>query len=153
MEEKFTPANSNREEALKATNAVIKRLIKSGRLEEFQKQMKEMEDMGTIAPLTEAEIKNLELEPHHFNKLNVTLSSTSASTPLRVLCDSASKVPNSGGIFSVISQVARGQDIGDGLTCIINHRMGKYAASLEIKKAVETVKRLSRLPMQSSRGS
>ena len=153
MEEKFTPANSNREEALKATNAVIKRLIKSGRLEEFQKQMKEMEDMGTIAPLTEAEIKNLELEPHPFNKLNVTLSSTSASTPLRVLRDSTSKVPNSGGIFSVISQVASGQDIGDGLTCIINHRMGKYAASLEIKKAVETVKRLSRLPMQSSRGS
>ena len=70
VEEKFTPANSNREEALKATNAVIKRLIKSGRLEEFQKQMKEMEDMGTIAPLTEAETKNLELEPHHFNKLN-----------------------------------------------------------------------------------
>ena len=70
-----------------------------------------------------------------------------------MLRDSISKVPNSGGIFSVISQVASGQDIGDGLTCIINHRMGKYAASLEIKKAVETVKRLSRLPMQSSRGS
>ena len=79
MEEKFTPANSNREEALKATNAVIKRLIKSGRLEEFQKQIKEMEDMGTIAPLTEAEIKNLELEPHHFNKSNVTLSKSSRS--------------------------------------------------------------------------
>ena len=78
--------------------------------------MQEMEDMGTIVPLTEAEIKNLELEPHHFNKLNFTLSSTSASTPLRVLRDSTSKVPNSGGIFSVISQVASGQDIGDGLT-------------------------------------
>ena len=63
------------------------------------------------------------------------MSSTSASTPLRVLRDSTSKVPNSGGIFSVISQVASGQDIGDGLTCIINHRMGKYAASLDIKKA------------------
>jgi len=31
--------------------------------------------------------------------------------------------------------VASGQDIGDGLSCIINHRMGRYAASLDIKKA------------------
>ena len=37
VEEKFAPANSNREEALKATNAVIARLLKIGRLEEFQK--------------------------------------------------------------------------------------------------------------------
>ena len=48
------PANSNREEALKATNAVIARLLKKGRLEEFQKQMAEMENMGTIVALTES---------------------------------------------------------------------------------------------------
>ena len=40
----------------------------------------------------------------------------------------------------MISQVASGQDIGDGLTCIINHRMGKYAASLDIKKAYRQIK-------------
>jgi len=131
VEEKFAPANTNREEALRAMNAVIVRLMKIGRLEEFQKQMDEMESMGTIVALSEFEIKDLETQPHHFKKLNYTLSSTSASTPLRVLRDSTSKVPNSGGIFSVISQVASGQDIGDGLTCIINHRMGKYAASLD----------------------
>ena len=63
------------------------------------------------------------------------MSSTSSSTPLRVLRDSTSKIPNSGGIFSVISAVASGIDIGDGLTSIINHRLGQYAASLDIKKA------------------
>ena len=104
MKEKFAPAN--REEALKATNAVITRLSKIGRLEEFQKQMTEMESMGTIVALTETEVKDLEKQPHHFNRLNFTLSSTFATTPLRVLRDSTSKVPNSGGIFSVISQVA-----------------------------------------------
>ena len=135
VEEKFAPANSNRQEALKATNAVIARLIKIGRLDEFQSQINEMEKMGTIIALSESEIKDLESQPHHFNKLNYTLSSTSASTPLRVLRDSTSKVPNAGGIFSVISKVASGQDIGDGLTSIINHRLGKYAASLDIKKA------------------
>ena len=96
--------------------------------------------MGTIVPLTEAEIKNLELELHRFNKLNFTSSSTSASTPLRVLSDSTSKVPNSVEIFSVISQVASGQDIGDGLTCILNHRIGRYAASLDIKKAYRQIR-------------
>ena len=60
VEEKFAPANSNREEALKATNAVISRLSKIGRLEEFQKQMTEMESMGTIVALTETEVKDLE---------------------------------------------------------------------------------------------
>ena len=103
VEEKFAPANSNRQEALRATNAVIVRLMKIGRLDEFQNQIDEMEKMGTIVALSESEIKNLETQPHHFNKLNYTLSSTSASTPLRVLRDSTSKVPNSGGIFSVIS--------------------------------------------------
>ena len=96
--------------------------------------------MGTIVALTDSEIKDLETHPHHCNKLNYTLSSTSATTPLRVLRDSTSKVPNSGEIFSVISQVAAGQDIGDGLTSIINHRMGKYAASLDIKKAYWQIK-------------
>ena len=90
--------------------------------------------------MTIAEIKDLETRPHHYNKLNYTLSSTSATTPLRVLRDLTSKVPNVWGIFSVISQVASGQDIGDGLTSIINHRLGKYAASLDIKKAYRQIK-------------
>ena len=81
VEEKFAPANSNREEALKATNAVIIRLTKIGRLQEFQNQIQEMEEMGTIVALTDSEIKDLETHPHHYNKLNCTLSSTSATTP------------------------------------------------------------------------
>ena len=40
----------------------------------------------------------------------------------------------------VISQVASGQDIGYGLTSIINHRMGKYATSLDKKKAYRQIK-------------
>ena len=53
IDEKFAPANSNREEALKASNAVIQRLIKIGKLEDFHLQMKNMEDMGTIEWLSE----------------------------------------------------------------------------------------------------
>ena len=140
IDEKFAPANSNREEALKATNAVIQRLIKIGKLEEFHLQMKDMEDMGTIERLSEQEVKELENKVHHFNKLNFTMSSTSSSTPLRVLRDSTSKIPNTGGIFSVISQVASGIDIGDGLTSIVNHRIGQYAASLDIRKAYRQIR-------------
>ena len=51
VEEKFAPANSNWEEALKATDAIIKRLMKIGRLQELQKQIWGMEDMGTIVAL------------------------------------------------------------------------------------------------------
>ena len=91
--------------------------------------------MGTIQRLSEHEINDLKNKIHHFNKLNFTMSSTSASTPLRVLRDSTSKVPNSGGIFSVISSVASGIDIGDGSTSIIYHRIGQHAASLDIRKA------------------
>ena len=69
VEEKFAPANSNRQEALKATNAVIVRLMKIGRLDEFQSQIDEMEKMGTIIALSESEIKNLETQPHHFKSL------------------------------------------------------------------------------------
>ena len=57
-----------------------------------------------------------------------------------MLRDSTSKVPNVGGIFSVISQVSTGLDIGNGLTSILNHRMGKYSASLGIKKAYRQIK-------------
>ena len=103
---------------MKATNFLIQRLIKIGKLEEFDLQMKDRENMGTIERLSDEEIKELDKSVHHFNKLNFTTSSTSNSTPLRVLRDSTSKVPNSGGIFSVISQVSAGIDIGDGLTCI-----------------------------------
>ena len=137
IDEKFAPANSNREEALEATHSVIQRLIKIGKLQEFDQQMKEMEKIGTIEQLNDEEVKNLEFQVHHFNKLNYTTSSTSNSTPLRVLRDSTSKVPNSGGI---ISQVAAGIDIGDGLTCIINHRLGHYAASFDIKKAYRQIR-------------
>ena len=98
IDEKFAPANSNREEALKATNSVIQRLIRIGKLEEFHLQMKDMEEMGTIERLSEEEVKELQHKVHHYNKLNFTTSSTSSSTPLRVLRDSTSKVPNSGGI-------------------------------------------------------
>ena len=52
IDEKFAPANSNREEALKATNSVIQRLVRIGKLEEFDLEMKEMEKMGTIERLT-----------------------------------------------------------------------------------------------------
>ena len=135
IDEKFAPANSNREEALKATNSVIQRFVKIGKLEEFDLQMKEMEKMGTIERLSDEEVKGLQYKVHHFNKLNFTTSATSSSTPLRVLRDSTSKVPNTGGIFSVISQVAGGIDIGDGLTCIITHRLDQFAASLDIRKA------------------
>ena len=102
IDEKFAPANSNREEVLKATNSVIR----IGKLEEFHLQMKDMEEMGTIERLSEEEVKELQQKVHHYNKLNFTTSSTSSSTPLRILRDSTSKVPNTGGIFSVISQVA-----------------------------------------------
>ena len=67
------------------------------------------------------------------------MSSTSI-TSLCVSRDSTSKVPNVGGIFSVISQVFPGLDMGNGLTSILNHRMGKYAASLDIKKAYRQIK-------------
>ena len=112
IDEKFAPANSNREEAWEATNSVIQRLVRIGKLEEFDLQMREMEKMGTIERLSDEEVKELQHKVHHFNKLNFTTSSTSSSTPLRVLRDSTSKVPNTGGIFSVISQVAGGIDIG-----------------------------------------
>ena len=101
--------------------------------------VKDMENMGTIERLSDEEIKELDKSVHHFNKLNFTTSSTSNSTPLRVLRDSTSKVPKSGGIFSVISQVAAGIDIGDGLTYILNHRIGQYAASLDIRKAYRQI--------------
>ena len=39
----------------------------------------------------------------------------------------------------MISQVAGGIDIGDGLTCIINHRIGQYTASLDIRKAYRQI--------------
>ena len=100
---------------MKATNSVIQRLLRIGKLEEFDLQMREMEKMGTIERLSDEEVKELQHKVHHFNKLNFTTSSTSSSTPLHVLRDSTSKVPNTGGIFSVISQVAGGIDIGDGL--------------------------------------
>ena len=103
IDEKFAPANSNREEALKATNSVIQRLLRIGKLEDFDLQMREMEKMGTIERLSDEEVKELQHKVHHFNKLNFTTSSTSSSTPLRVLLDSTSKVPNTGGTFSVIS--------------------------------------------------
>ena len=83
IEEKFAPQNSNREEALKATNGVIQRLLKIGKLDEFNLQIKDMENMGTIQRLSEHEINDLQNKIHHFNKLNFTISSTSASTPLR----------------------------------------------------------------------
>ena len=41
-----------------------------------------MERMGTIEQLNDEELKNLEFQVHHFNKLNYTNSSTSNSTPL-----------------------------------------------------------------------
>ena len=48
VEEKFAPANTNKEEALKATNAVISRLTRIGRFQEVQEQIQDMEAMGTI---------------------------------------------------------------------------------------------------------
>ena len=38
VDTKFAPVNSNREEALKATNSVTKRLNKIGKLDEFKAQ-------------------------------------------------------------------------------------------------------------------
>ena len=95
IDEKFAPANSNRDEAMKATKSVIQRLIKIGKLEEFDLQMKDMEKMGTIERLSDEEVKELDNSVHYFNKLNFTTSSTSNSTPPRVIRDSTSKVPNS----------------------------------------------------------
>ena len=40
----------------------------------------------------------------------------------------------------MIPQVAGGIDIGDGLTCIINHRLGHFAASLDIWKAYKQIR-------------
>ena len=99
-----------------------------------------MKDMGTIERLSEQEVKELENKVHYFNKLNFTMSSTSSSTstPLIFLRDSTSKILNTGGIFSVISQVA--SDISDGLTSIVNHRIGQYAASLDIRKAYRQIR-------------
>ena len=88
IDEKFALANSNREEALKATNSVIQRLLRIGKLEEVDLQMMEMEKMVTIERLSDEEVKQLQHKVHHFNKLNFTTSSTSSSTPLRVLRDS-----------------------------------------------------------------
>ena len=84
MEEKFALVNSNREEALKATHSVIKRLLIVGKLQVFKSQIDEMEKMGSIIALTEDKVKDLATGPHHFNKLGFTISSTSSSTPLWV---------------------------------------------------------------------
>ena len=40
----------------------------------------------------------------------------------------------------MISQVAGGIDIGDGLTCIINQRIGQYATFLDIRKAYRQIR-------------
>ena len=79
QERSFTP------EALKATNSVIQRLERIGKLKEYDLQMKEMEKMGTIERLSDEEVKGLQSKVHHFDKLNFTTSLTSNSTPLRVL--------------------------------------------------------------------
>ena len=83
---------------------VIKRLTKIGKLGEFQAKIDDMIAMKTLIPLTEKEIEDLKVTPHHLNKLSYTQSRTSASTPLMVLRDSTSKVPNVGGVYSLIAQ-------------------------------------------------
>ena len=70
IDEKFAPANSNREEALKATNSVIQRLVRIGKLEEFDLQMRDMEKMATIERLSDEEVKGLQQKVQHYNKLN-----------------------------------------------------------------------------------
>ena len=67
IEEVFAPQNST-----KGNNSVIKCLLRFGRLDEFKTQVYDMVSMGTLVPLTDEKIANLETKAHHSNKLSFT---------------------------------------------------------------------------------
>ena len=69
VDTKFAPVNSNREEALRATNSVIKRLNKIVKLDEFQAQIDDMVKMGTMIQLKDEEIEGLNSNPQVYHNL------------------------------------------------------------------------------------
>ena len=89
--ELFNPKNSNYEEAVKSSKAMLFKLRKMGdeKLKEYDSQIKKSIKDGCFEKLTDDEIKGLEHHPHYFTMGNMVYNENSSSTSVRFINDTS----------------------------------------------------------------
>ena len=89
--ELFNPENSNYQEAVKSSKAMLFKLKRMGneKVKEYDSQIKKSIKDGCFEKLTEDEIRNLEHQPHYFTMGNMVYNENSASTSVRFINDTS----------------------------------------------------------------
>merc|ERR1711889_11673 len=123
----FAKENSNMKEAKARSDGLIKKLIKKGHLELFQKELQKKIDTGTLV-----ELKEVLNGTHHFSYLSYVSSETSTTTSTRLINDTLTS-NGKGTSFSLENKVPTAE-IGDSFASLAEFRLYRYGYSSDISK-------------------
>ena len=140
-EELFNPNNTNYEEALKSSKAMLYRLKKLGsdKVEEYDSQIRKSVKDGCFEKLTEDEIKNLEHTPHYFTMGNMVYNENSSSTSVRFVNDTARPIKGQMASVSTSNYCPR-KVLNDMYKTITRFLLYETGYSSDVKGAYRGVK-------------
>ena len=130
--ETFKPENSNINEAKARTDNLIRKLKKTGELDNFIKEIEKKRDIKTLVPLTQAELNKVLRGTHHFSYLSMVKSETSTSTSTRLINDTLTS-NGKGASYSLENKVPTSQ-IGDSFQSLVDFRLYEHGYSSDISK-------------------
>ena len=140
-EELFNPDNSNYEEALKSSKAMLHRLKKLGteKVEEYDSQIRKSIKDNCFEKLTEDDIRNLEHQPHYFTMGNMVYNENSASTSVRFVNDTARPIKGQMASVSTSNYCPR-KVLNDMYKTITRFLLYEVGYSSDVKGAYRGVK-------------
>jgi hypothetical protein len=136
-EEKVARMSDNKWQAVKVQSQIEKRLVKTGRLAQFNQEMEKAIGAGAVRELSSEEMGKYQ-GPIHYISVFAVFKPGSVSTPLRIVSNSAMKSATSG--LSLNDCIEEGPNIlADLLEVLIHWRTVQTALHVDIRKAYQAL--------------
>ena len=137
----FDPSNSNREEAIKNCDTILRKLLRMGvdKLKAYHETFLESIRMGFMSQLTPDEERNLTNTPHHFLPHNFVENIHSATSPLRRICDTSRVIKGKFTTHSSVISSPQGS-LNSLVSCQLNYSFHECHFGLDIKKAYKKLR-------------
>ena len=136
--EQFNSSRTNYRQVLKSTLDLRKRLLKMGKLSEFDNLIKEEVASGFMKPLNEEDEHRFSSLPECFNRLNLVFKDSSETTKTRIVNDNSTYHAN--GMSANMAQVKGETSINKVNHVLWNFFINPVPLVLDISKAYRSIR-------------
>ena len=132
----YKPENSNKKQAQAASLRLYKKLLKNGKLEEYQREITKAIEIGTLTKVEDPH--TVFSNPHHFCLHGIVVSETSMSTKVRLI-NNTSTVSHSVGTLMSVNTRYPSRSLNDIGKCVFNLMLFDHKISADIEKCYRKI--------------